>query len=244
MASTRGAAGAADKLLTPAASASAAAAGTRTPPSAPASYAAVGTTAPTAVADGIPPLPPLVVPRPSLTTRLLLGLLRLTDATLPWHRLPSVVGVALLAARRVVLQRLALLPVGGEPAPPPPPAGTPPPPPPPPDAVPYRTDDGSGNDPAAPFAGAHGVYFGRNCPPVPVGERDVHRPPPQLVAERLLTRRPSGPARVAYKHAGDQMSVVGAAWIQFMVHSWLRHIPEDRSTAGDRQPSLVTAMTA
>lgn len=205
-------------------------------------YAAVGTSCPastsTAVAgakppssppfslppDNTPPLPPLVVPEPSLITRVLLGILRLSDTTLPWYRLPSVLGIALLAARRVVLQRLALLPVGGEPAPPPPTGGGPPPAP--PQTVPYRTDDGSGNDPHSLYAGAHGVYFGRNCPAVPVGERDVHNPPPRLVADRLLTRRPSGPSGVTYKNAGDQMSVVGAAWIQFMVHSWLRHIPE------------------
>ncbi|GAB0492777.1 hypothetical protein MMPV_004047 [Pyropia vietnamensis] len=174
--------------------------------------------------DDTPPLPPLVVPRPSLVTRVLLGILHLSDTRLPWYRLPTVLGVALLAARRVVLQRLALLPVGGEPAPPAPsPGGSLPTPP---QAVPYRTDDGSGNDPHSLYAGANGVYFGRNCLAVPVGERDVHNPPPRLVADRLLTRRPSGPGGVTYKNAGDQMSVVGAAWIQFMVHSWLRHIPE------------------
>lgn len=150
--------------------------------------AASSSSPPLSPPDGTPPLPPPVVPPPSLLTRCLLWVLRVTDATLPWYRLPFVLGALLLAVRRKVLQRLALLPVGGEPAPPAPPPGSRMPPPPPPTrprAVAHRTDDASGNDPEAPYAGAYGTFFGRNFPAVPVGQRDVHNPPPRLVADRL-----------------------------------------------------------
>jgi len=188
-------------------------------------YGATGADAAACDSGAAAPFPPIVPPRPSLLDRVLLGILHASEATVPWHRLPTLLGLGLLAARRVVLQRLALLPVGGEPSP----AGAVPPPP---VAVPYRTPDGSGNDREHPYAGAHGVYLGRNVPPVPVGERRLHEPSPQVVAERLLARRRSGAGGVAYKHAGDQFNVVAAAWIQFMVHSWLRHINEPGFGAG------------
>lgn len=74
----------------------------------------------------------------------------------------------------------------------------------------------------------------RNCPAVPVGERGVHNPPPWLVANRLLSHRPSGPGGVTFKNAGDQMSVVGASWIQISVHNWLCVNEQGRCWEGAR----------
>lgn len=86
---------------------------------------------------------------------------------------------------------------------------------------------------------------------VPDAERNVNHPPPELVVEKLLARRPSnwppgreGGPQVAFKPAAGQFNVLAAAWIQFMVHDWMEHVQDTQaephvlpaSAAGDAQP--------
>ncbi len=86
------------------------------------------------------------------------------------------------------------------------------------DLPPYRTYDGSRQDPIDPKMGMVGSRFGRNAPtdataPEPLPER--MQPSPREVANRLLLRREFIPA--------TSLNVLAACWIQFQNHDWFGH---------------------
>ena len=89
---------------------------------------------------------------------------------------------------------------------------------------PYRTYDGSLNDPAHPNMGKAGVVFGRNHPlgvTVPEKPPRLMTPNPRTVSQTLLVRDEFQPATT--------LNVLAAAWIQFQNHDWFSH--------GDNNPS-------
>jgi hypothetical protein len=85
------------------------------------------------------------------------------------------------------------------------------------DAYHVRTSDGTYNDLKCPRMGSAGMRFGRN---VPLNEAfpdtaNLLKPSPRQVSLELLTRHVFQPATI--------LNVIGAAWIQFMVHDWFVH---------------------
>jgi Animal haem peroxidase len=88
----------------------------------------------------------------------------------------------------------------------------------------FRMPDGSYNDLEKPWMGQAGRRFGRN---VPLGdgfgelEGRLMDPSPRLVSKRLLARKSFVPI--------PHLNILAAAWIQFMVHDWLSHGPNDKA---------------
>lgn len=96
----------------------------------------------------------------------------------------------------------------------------------------FRPDDGYGTDVKNPTASMEGAPVGRNMETVPK-EKRIHREGPnvQVVAQRLL-------AREEFKAAGDQLNIVAAAWIQAMVHDWIKH-EDGAKTSMETSKSVV-----
>jgi hypothetical protein len=89
---------------------------------------------------------------------------------------------------------------------------------------PYRTYDGSMNDPAHPQMGRAGVNFGRNHPlglTIPEQMPRLMSPNPRRVSQELLYRDTFKPATT--------LNVLAACWIQFENHDWFSH--------GDNNPT-------
>lgn len=88
-----------------------------------------------------------------------------------------------------------------------------------------RTTDGRFNDLSHPEMGAYKTRFGRNAPlDMTYGEKEEGQlldPNPRLIANELMTRHTFQPA--------TSLNVIAAAWLQFMVHDWFSHGPNDRS---------------
>ncbi|XP_039009931.1 alpha-dioxygenase 1-like [Hibiscus syriacus] len=123
-----------------------------------------------------------------------------------WSRLPVILGLLYLAIRRHLHQQYNLINVGKSPS-----------------GVrfssgdyPYRTSDGSYNDPFNEGAGSQGSFFGRNIMPVDQTDK-LMKPDPMVVATKLL-------ARTQYKDTGKQFNMIAASWIQFMIHDWIDHM--------------------
>lgn len=94
-----------------------------------------------------------------------------------------------------------------------------------------RQPDGSYNDLDHPWMGMSGARFGRNVPiAATLGEKepDIYAPNPRLISRRLLARREFIP--VPY------LNVLVAGWLQFMVHDWLSHGPNDAKAPPHRVP--------
>ncbi|CAK9322601.1 unnamed protein product [Citrullus colocynthis] len=127
-----------------------------------------------------------------------------------WHRLPVLLGLLYLAARRHLHQRYNLFNVGK----------TPPGVRSNPEKLPYRTADGSYTDPFDDGAGAQGTLFGRNVYPVDQS-KTLLKPDPMVVATKLLAR-----TSTSYIDNKKQFNLIAAAWIQFMVHDWMDHMED------------------
>jgi hypothetical protein len=85
-----------------------------------------------------------------------------------------------------------------------------------------RAPDGSYNDLGRPWMGMAGARFGRNVPiDATFGEKEpeLYDPNPRLISRTLLARRQFIP--VPY------LNVLVVGWIQFMLHDWLSHGPND-----------------
>ena len=94
-------------------------------------------------------------------------------------------------------------------------------PPEPPDLS-VRTVDGSYNDLAQPSMGSVGTRFGRNMPlgrTYPEEPPELLDPSPRLVSRELLTRETFIPV--------TSVNVLAAAWLQFEVHDWFSHEPDE-----------------
>jgi hypothetical protein len=90
----------------------------------------------------------------------------------------------------------------------------------------FRMPDGSFNDRTSRWMGMAGRRFGRNVPLADgFGEREqeLMRPSPRHVSNTLMARKSFVPV--------PSLNVMAAAWIQFMVHDWLSHGPNDPDVA-------------
>lgn len=170
--------------------------------------------------------------------KLLTLLSRLVERTVGWTRLPPLLGLGAIIGNRTLLREHNLSdtetapPNLDGPRDPGLPADF--------DRRGFRMPDGSFNDPAAPWMGMAGRRFGRNVPlSKGYGERepDLMSPSPRVISNRLMARRSFVPV--------PSLNVMAAAWIQFMVHDWLSHGPNDPDAArhlhvpldaGDRWP--------
>ncbi|MDT0449490.1 peroxidase family protein [Streptomyces hesseae] len=136
---------------------------------------------------------------------------RALNRFVPWHRLPTRLGLLNLVALRQVLRRDNLIDTEIHQAPP----ETQPVPAPIDERLRLeRSYDGTYNDLSVPKMGAVGATFGRNLPPV--FRPDLFDSPnPVTVSKRLLHRDAFIPAR--------SLNILAAAWIQFQVHDWVNH---------------------
>jgi hypothetical protein len=146
----------------------------------------------------------------------LTDLLHAVDRRFGWHRLPVPLGMLTLRQMRVRLRERNLHDTGR------PPgladqAGARP------DDLTIRTPEGTWNDLDDPVMGAAGARFGRNVPlerTWPEVEPALLTPNPRTVSLELLTRDRFRPATI--------VNVLAAAWIQFEVHDWFSHGPNER----------------
>ncbi|MET9886450.1 peroxidase family protein [Streptomyces sp. NPDC006430] len=139
------------------------------------------------------------------------GAFRGLNRFVPWHRLPTPLGLLNLAALRQQLRRSNLIDTEVREAPP---RARPVPEPVDEDMRVARSYDGSYNDLSAPGMGAVGAAFGRNLRPDYRPDLfDV--PNPVTVSRELLHRDAFIPAR--------SLNILAAAWIQFQVHDWVNH---------------------
>jgi Animal haem peroxidase len=149
--------------------------------------------------------------------RLLGSFARTTSRVRVWHRWPFLIALPIIVGHRVNLRRDNL--TDTETVPP-----TSVPPPEDVDVRGQRTADGSYNDLGKPWMGVAGARFGRNMPLADTyGELppSLCEPSPRLVSRELLARREFVPV--------PHLNVLAAGWIQFMVHDWLSHGPNDKT---------------
>ena len=139
------------------------------------------------------------------------------DGLVEWPRLPRALGVPRLLAYRAILRRDNLHDTS---------AGAPKnTTPPSPDYMTARTPGGRYNDLDDPDMGSADARFGRNFPldrVYPEPEPGMLEPSPRTVSLELMTRHTFMPA--------TSLNVLAAAWIQFMVHTWVDH---GRSDVGE-----------
>jgi Animal haem peroxidase len=94
-----------------------------------------------------------------------------------------------------------------------------------------RLADAWGNDVEHPGAGSTGATIGRNMAEVPRAlRRPAADPHPQLVAQKLLARRPTRENPTGFRPAGMQLNGLAANWIQTMIHDWQDHALSKRTT--------------
>jgi hypothetical protein len=148
-----------------------------------------------------------------LLSRALAGVFDTLNRRVPWHRLPTWLGIPNLLRLRLELRAAnlhdtwtpgALRRHTG--------------PVPDPTLLRWRTPDGSWNDPEYPDMGKAGTRFGRNVPRHAAGpepEPALLEPSPREVSRRLLARDRFRPA--------PTLNVLAAAWIQFQIHDWFDH---------------------
>ena len=144
----------------------------------------------------------------------LVGLFRLINEIIAWHKLPGLIGALNLDALRLELRQYNLhdgyssgSAQGNTTAEPTPKRfqGN-------------RNSDGKYNDTALPLMGCAGMRFGRNFPrqlcPKPT-ERELWTPDPRMLSERFMKRKKFTPA--------TSLNLLAAAWIQFQTHDWFFH---------------------
>ncbi|MDQ3887476.1 MAG: peroxidase, partial [Actinomycetota bacterium] len=154
------------------------------------------------------------------------------DRRIGWHRLPRPLGVVTLIGLRNRLRENNLHDTRTTAS------GSREPRPAPPVSTAARTVDGSYTDLDDPAMGRVGCRFGRNVPLAeasPEVEPRLMEPSPRVVSRELLTRDEFVPVR--------SLNLLAAAWIQFEVHDWFSHGPNERANpwrvpvgAGDPWP--------
>ena len=140
------------------------------------------------------------------------------DRRVGWHRLPVPLSLGVLALMRKRLRDENLFDTGqptglqvpqvnGSPEP---------------HYLTSRTWDGTFNDLSDPLMGSTGSRFGRNVPlehTFPEVEPRLSTPNVRTISRELMTRTTFIPA--------TSLNVLAAAWIQFEVHDWFSHGPND-----------------
>jgi hypothetical protein len=143
-------------------------------------------------------------------------LLHRVDRRVGWHRLPVPLGILTLRQMRQRLRERNLYDNGAPPGLRESLNGAPPP------DLTVRTLDGTWTDEDDPLMGAAGTRFGRNVPlehSWPEVEPRLLTPNPRTVSLELLTRDQFEAATI--------LNVLAAAWIQFEVHDWFNHGPNE-----------------
>jgi hypothetical protein len=141
------------------------------------------------------------------------GASQLIDQKIGWHRLPKILGLAVLVGVRNILRKRNLYDTRVAPT-----VNEPPVPPFDPRFLVERTADGTFNDLSDPAMGRAGARFGRNVPiddTWPERESDIMSPNPRVISRELLTRDPFVPA--------TSVNALVAAWLQFMIRDWFSH---------------------
>ena len=142
-------------------------------------------------------------------------LLHRLDRRVGWHTLPVPIGIITLRQMRARLRERNLHDTGR-------PAGLAASTNGRPQDLTVRTVDGTWTDLDDPVMGAAGARFGRNVPlehTWPDTDR-LLKPNPRTVSLELMTRDTFRPATI--------LNVLAAAWIQFEVHDWFSHGPNER----------------
>ncbi|KAH7093757.1 heme peroxidase [Paraphoma chrysanthemicola] len=178
---------------------------------------------------------------PSLPQRALIQAYKSVNKLVPWHKLPTIIGVLNLSAFRYELRQKNLHDV----YPSPDYQGV--------SGCPQMVDeeflhtrhsDGLFNDLGAPKMGCAGMRFGRNVPrefTTRPSNEELMSPNPRQISEELLKRNVFKPATT--------LNLLAAAWIQFQVHDWFQHTnstTEKHSVplpAGDTWPSPDATMS-
>ncbi|RAR11183.1 heme peroxidase [Stemphylium lycopersici] len=152
---------------------------------------------------------------PSFAQRSLISIFKAVNKFIPWHKLPTYIGVLNAAALRYELRQKNLYDVYPSSSD----QGTP--------NRPHLSDqqylhtrhsDGLFNDLDAPKMGCTGMRFGRNVPrefTTKPSEEELMTPNPRLISESLMKRDTFKPA--------TSLNLLAAAWIQFQVHDWFQH---------------------
>jgi hypothetical protein len=141
---------------------------------------------------------------------------RLINKCLPWYRIWAPLQVLNLIALRINLRRFNLHDTETAPSQKPQASSDF-------DVQAYRSADGTFNDLDQPAMGCAGARFGRN---IPLGYTFSDfslpgEPSPRAISRLLMTRQTFIPA--------TSLNVLAAAWIQFQVHDWFSHGPNDKS---------------
>ncbi|HEU5004126.1 MAG TPA: peroxidase family protein [Actinomycetota bacterium] len=153
----------------------------------------------------------------SLVSRAVGGLGGWLDRRYGWDKLPLPLGLVSIAGLRATLRAENLVDTN-TPGHPPAPTHAPP------QQLEARSPDGTYNDLQNPQMGAAAARFGRNVPlaaAVPEAEPDLLEPNVRLVSRELLTRESFQPATI--------INLLVAAWLQFMVHDWMSHGPNEQA---------------
>ncbi len=153
----------------------------------------------------------------TLLERLYTRVVQALDWSVGWHRMPLLIGLAMLIAMRIVLRKQNLydttgakLPGSSKPATS---GGTAPA-----GYLVARTADGTYNDLDVPTMGSAGTRFGRNVPlkyAYPDSDAAILMPNPRTISLELLARDTFKPVTI--------LNLLAAAWIQFMIHDWVSH---------------------
>jgi hypothetical protein len=135
------------------------------------------------------------------------------DRSVGWYRLPTALGLGVLAGIRNVMRRNNLFDTSQLPSRNLPPLEEPN------DALfAERSADGSYNDLGHPRMGMAGSRFGRNVPndkTFPESAPAIFTPNPRVISQELLRRREFVPATSVNNMVG--------AWLQFMIRDWFSH---------------------
>ncbi|OWM82996.1 hypothetical protein CDL15_Pgr005396 [Punica granatum] len=168
-----------------------------------------------------PQLRPLVS-KMSFFDAILFHIVHFVDKLGIWHRLPVFIGLTYLGIRRHLHDRYNLKAVGEL-------AGR--------EynvkKYPYRTADGTFNDPDDQLTGSEGTFFGRNMSPS-TSHYGLMDPHPSVVATKLLARK-------EFADTGKQFNMLACSWIQFMIHDWVDHL-EDTQQVEIQAPEEVANM--
>jgi len=154
--------------------------------------------------------------RSTLFTRMFNWLAQKIDQSIGWHRLPLPLGLLTFHGLRSILREHNLYDTYVSPR-----------------AVPTDkrnasrcpvayTADGTHTDLSSPMMGCTGTRFGRNVPLSEAypDEANVLTPNPRKVSKELLAREAFQPA--------TSLNLLAAAWIQFMIHDWFSHGPNQK----------------
>jgi hypothetical protein len=140
-----------------------------------------------------------------------------------WYDWPFIVAIPMLLGNRAIMRQRNLYDTEREPSLLKPERSN--------NARDQREPDGSYNDLGCPWMGMAGARFGRNVPiEATFGEKapQLYDPNPRLISRKLLARRQFIPV--------PHLNVLVAGWLQFVVHDWFSHGPNDASVPPHKFP--------